>query len=66
MFQAKVAHMDISLGENESVISHGKSKWLNHDKMAKFLREGWNLGVFLLIAQVLDDAWMMPHHLTES
>ncbi|CAK9003932.1 unnamed protein product [Durusdinium trenchii] len=35
-----VAHMDISLGENESVISHGKSKWLNHDKMAKFLREG--------------------------
>lgn len=38
--RAKVSHMGICLGANETVVSHGKASYVKQEKLAKMLREG--------------------------
>jgi|Cyp2metagenome_2_1107375.scaffolds.fasta_scaffold39116_5 hypothetical protein len=39
--------MGVSLGQNEVVLSHGKASFMKQEKVAKLLREGWELGAGL-------------------
>ena len=61
--QTEVAHMGVSLGQNEVVLSHGKASFMKQEKVAKLLREGWELGAGLSPAVDLTSTvwfWDLP------